>query len=244
LARTIVAIGSHDLTLDLLADEMGQRYPGRSLSSANVGSLGGLLALSRGEAHLAGSHLLDEETGEYNAPYIRRILPGMPVVLLGFVQREQGLIVPKGNPKGIRSLADLIREDVVYINRQRGAGTRVLLDYRLKQAGIQPRAIQGYDRQEFTHLAVAAAVASGAADCGMGILAAARALDLDFVPLDSERYDLVIPAEYYDSDLLAPLLEIIRSPAFAARVTALGGYATPHIGEMLWHNTVAGTNVA
>jgi putative molybdopterin biosynthesis protein len=233
VSRTIVAIGSHDLTLDLLADEMGQRYPGRRLSSANVGSLGGLLALSRGEAHLAGSHLLDEETGEYNVPYIRRILPDTPVVLLGFVQREQGLIVPKGNPKGIQGLADLTRPDVVTINRQRGAGTRVLLDYRLKLAGIDPRAIQGYERQEFTHLAVAAAVASGAADCGMGILAAARALGLDFVPLDSERYDLVIPAEHYRSERLSPLLEIIRSPAFAARVRTLGGYATPQIGEVL-----------
>jgi putative molybdopterin biosynthesis protein len=233
VSRTIVAIGSHDLTLDLLADEMGQRYPGRRLSSANVGSLGGLLALSRGEAHLAGSHLLDEETGEYNVPYIRRILPDTPVVLLGFVQREQGLIVPKGNPKGIQGLADLTRPDVVTINRQRGAGTRVLLDYRLKLAGIDPRAIQGYERQEFTHLAVAAAVASGAADCGMGILAAARALGLDFVPLDSERYDLVIPAEHYRSELLSPLLEIVRSPAFAARVRTLGGYATPRIGEVL-----------
>jgi molybdopterin molybdotransferase/putative molybdopterin biosynthesis protein len=232
--RTILAIGSHDLTLDVLSDEMGRRYPGRSLSSANVGSLGGLLALGRGEAHLAGSHLLDEETGEYNVPYLRRILPDTPVVLLGFVQREQGLIVPQGNPKGIRGLADLTRPDVAYINRQRGAGTRVLLDYRLKQAGISPRAIQGYERQEFTHLAVAAAVASGAADCGMGILAAARALDLDFVPLDSERYDLVIPAESYRSEVLAPLLEIIRDPAFAERVLALGGYATPHIGEVLW----------
>ena len=218
--RTIVAIGSHDLTLDLLADELGQRYPGRRLSSANVGSLGGLLALGRGEAHLAGSHLLDEETGEYNVPYIRRLLPDTPVVLLGFVHREQGLIVPKGNPKGIQGLADLTRPDVVFVNRQRGAGTRVLLDYRLKQAGIDPRAIQGYERQEFTHLAVAAAVASGAADCGLGILAAARALDLDFVPLDSERYDLVIPAEHYDSELLAPLLEIIRSPEFAAASSA------------------------
>jgi molybdopterin molybdotransferase/putative molybdopterin biosynthesis protein len=234
VGRTIVAIGSHDLTLDLLADEMGQRYPGRSLSSANVGSLGGLLALSRGEAHLAGSHLLDEETGEYNVPYIRRILPGVPVVLMGFVQREQGLMVPRGNPKRIQGLVDLARPDVVYINRQRGAGTRVLLDYRLKQVGIDPRAIQGYERQEFTHLAVAAAVASGAADCGVGILAAARALDLDFVPLDSERYDLVIPAEHYGSEILEPLLEIIRSPAFAARVNALGGYATPRIGELLW----------
>jgi putative molybdopterin biosynthesis protein len=241
VGRTIVAIGSHDMTLDLLADEMGQRYPGRSLSSANLGSLGGLMALSRGEAHVAGSHLLDEGTGEYNVPYLRRILQTTPVVLLGFVQRDQGLIVPKGNPKRISGLVDLARPDVIYINRQRGAGTRVLLDYRLKQAGIDTRAIQGYERQEFTHLAVAAAGASGAADCGMGILAAARALDLDFVPLDSERYDLVIPAKTFGSEMLAPLLEIIRSPAFAARIVGLGGYATPHIGEVLW--TTAGDGV-
>ena len=231
--RTIVAIGSHDLTLDLLADALGRRADGRRLSSANVGSLGGLLALSRGEAHFAGSHLLDEDTGEYNVPYIRRILPQTDVVLLGFIQREQGLIVPRGNPKDIRELADLTNPDVVFINRQRGAGTRVLLDFRLRQRGINPRDIQGYQRQEFTHLAVAAAVASGAADCGMGILAAARALGLDFVPLDMERYDLVIPAEFFESEMLAPLLEIIRSPEFAARILDLGGYATPQIGQVL-----------
>ncbi len=233
LRRTVVAIGSHDLTLDLLADELGRRSPGWRLASANVGSLGGLLALGRGEAHLAGSHLLDEETGEYNVSYIERLLPGTPVVILGFVRREQGLIVPKGNPQGIRGLSDLARPDVAYINRQRGAGTRVLLDYRLKQAGISPRSIQGYERQEFTHLAVAAAVASGAADCGMGILAAARVLDLDFIPLDHERYDLIIPAQFYESAVLAPLLAIIRDPAFAARVAALGGYETPEMGRVL-----------
>ena len=231
--RTVVAIGSHDLTLDLLADELGQRFPGRGLSSANVGSLGGLLALSRGEAHFAGSHLLDEETGAYNISYIRRVLPQTKVVLLGFVQREQGLIVPKKNPKGIHSLADLIRPDVVFINRQRGAGTRVLLDFRLRQSGISPTAIQGYDRQEFTHLAVAAAVASGAADCGLGILAAARALGLDFIPMDQEQYDLVIPAWAYQSDMLEPVLSIVRDEAFARRVRTLGGYATPQMGRVL-----------
>ncbi|MCX7707225.1 MAG: molybdopterin-binding protein, partial [Anaerolineae bacterium] len=233
LRRTVVAIGSHDLTLDLLADELGRRAPGWRLSSANVGSLGGLTALGRGEAHLAGSHLLDEATGEYNVGYIRRLLPGVPVVLLGFVQRQQGLIVPRGNPKGITGLADLTRPDVIFVNRQRGAGTRVLLDYRLRQLGINPRQIQGYERQEFTHLAVAAAVASGAADCGLGILAAARALDLDFVPLDLERYDLVIPTQFYESEVLGPLLAIIRDPAFAARVRDLGGYETPQMGQVL-----------
>ena len=233
IRRTIIAIGSHDLTLDLLADELGRRQPGWRLSSANVGSLGGLLALSRGEAHLAGSHLLDEETGEYNLSYVRRYLAGVPTRIIGFVRREQGLIVPRGNPKGLRSLADLARPDVAFINRQRGAGTRVLLDYRLKQAGISPRAIQGYERQEFTHLAVAAAVASGAADCGLGILAAARALDLDFVPLDHERYDLIIPARFYADPLLAPLLEILGEPAFRARVAALGGYTTAEMGHVL-----------
>jgi putative molybdopterin biosynthesis protein len=155
------------------------------------------------------------------------------VILLGFVQREQGLIVPKGNPQGIKGLADLVRSDVSFVNRQRGAGTRVLLDYRLRQAGIDARAIQGYERQEYTHLAVAAAVASGAAAAGMGIRAAARALELDFVPLDLERYDLVIPRQFFESQLLAPLLAIISDPAFAARVQTLGGYATPQMGQVL-----------
>ena len=163
----------------------------------------------------------------------RRILPAVKVVVLGFVQREQGLFLPKGNPKGIRGIADLAREDVAFINRQRGAGTRVLLDYLLRQANIDPSAIQGYHRQEFTHLAVAAAVASGAADCGLGILGAARALDLDFIPIGEEQYDLIIPAGVYEGAALAPLLSIIRDPAFARRVIKLGGYGTPRIGQVL-----------
>lgn len=234
---TIVAIGSHDLTLDLLADRLRQATPRRTLSSAHVGSLSGLLALQRGEAHLAGSHLLDEESGEYNTGYLRRLLTphGVRVVVLGFVNRQQGLILPKGNPKGIATLDDLLREDVAFVNRQRGAGTRVLLDYALKQRGMNPRQITGYDRQEFTHLAVAAAVKSGAADCGLGILAAARALELDFIPLFDERYDLVIPVEHYESELLAPLLALVRSreAGFAQAVEALGGYGTDRMGEVL-----------
>jgi putative molybdopterin biosynthesis protein len=233
--HTIVAIGSHDMTLDLLADQLQRRHPTLRLSSAHVGSVSGLLALQRDEAHLAGSHLLDEESGEYNMRYLREMLidRGIPVVLLGFVNRTQGLMVPRGNPQGIHDLEDLLREDVVFVNRQRGAGTRVLLDYKLKQRGINPRRILGYERQEYTHLAVAAAVASGAANCGLGILAAARALDLDFVPLFDERYDLVIPTRYYESDLLQPLLGLIRDPAFAHAVEALGGYGTAQMGKIL-----------
>ncbi len=233
--RTIVAIGSHDMTLDLLADQIKRRDPLISLSSAHVGSYGGLLALQRGEAHLAGSHLLDEETGEYNLGSIRRLLTphGVSVVLLGFVHRTQGLIVPPGNPKGLRALADLAQPGVQFVNRQRGAGTRVLLDHHLKQEGIDPRAIQGYDRQEYTHLSVAAAVASGAADCGLGILAAARALGLGFVPLFAERYDLVIPRQHYESALLQPLLALLREPSFARQVEALGGYETGQMGQVL-----------
>ena len=235
--NTVVAIGSHDMTLDLLADLLQRKHPTLRLSSAHVGSLSGLLALQRGEAHLAGSHLLDEETGEYNVGYLRRMLveQGVHVMLLGFVDRVQGLIVPRDNPKEIRTLHDLVREDVVFVNRQRGAGTRVLLDYKLKQQGLDARRIQGYAQQEYTHLSVAAAVKSGAADCGLGILAAARALDLDFVPLFDERYDLVIPVQHYESDRLAPLLALIRerTSGFAAAVEALGGYGTAQMGQVL-----------
>lgn len=235
--NTILAIGSHDLTLDLLSDQLHQRYPELTLASAHVGSMGGLLALQRGEAHLAGSHLLDEETGDYNVGSIRRLLTdkGIRVVLVGFVHRIQGLILPKGNPKAINSLEDLLRSDVVFVNRQRGAGTRVLLDYHLKERGLNPRQIQGYERQEYTHLAVAAAVSSGAADCGLGIMAAARALGLEFTPLFTERYDLVIPSAHYGDALLAPLLSIIQNPdsGFAASVNALGGYETDQMGQVL-----------
>jgi putative molybdopterin biosynthesis protein len=237
IQQTIVAIGSHDMTLDLLADHLRRAHPQAGLSSAHVGSLSGLLALQRGEAHLAGSHLLDEETGEYNIGYIQRLLTphGVRVVLMGFVNRVQGLIVPKGNPKRVTAIEDLLREDLAFVNRQRGAGTRVLLDYELKRRQLNPRQIQGYERQEYTHLAVAAAVKSGAADCGLGIMAAARALDLDFVPLLTERYDLVIPVAHYESALLQPLLALIRdhSQGFAQAVAGLGGYETEKMGQVL-----------
>ncbi|MEA3337040.1 MAG: molybdopterin biosynthesis protein [Chloroflexota bacterium] len=233
IRNTIVSIGSHDLTLDVLADQLRRNRPELTLASSNVGSYGGLLALQRNEAHFAGSHLLDAETGEYNIKFIRELLPTRQMILLRFVGRVQGLIVQPENPKEITSLADLARADVSFVNRQRGAGTRVLLDYQLKQLGIKRRQIQGYERPEFTHLAVAAAVQSGTADCGLGIRAAASALRLGFVPLFNERYDLVIPAEYYDSELLEPLMAVIRSAEFSGTVEALGGYDTAGIGEVI-----------
>jgi molybdopterin molybdotransferase/putative molybdopterin biosynthesis protein len=236
IRHTIVAIGSHDLALDLLSNELAKRVPGASLASANVGSLGGLLALARDEAHLAGSHLLDEQTGEYNVSYIRTHLPDRRVVLLNLAGRVQGLILPPGNPKQILSLGDLARAEVQFVNRQRGSGTRVLLDYKLRQAGIDSRRIRGYQREEFTHLAVAAAVASGAADVGLGILAAARALGLEFVPLFGEQYQLVIPRDYYSSDLLAPLLEVLRDGSLKAQVEALGGYDVSQMGTVAWES--------
>ena len=231
LERTIFAIGSHDITLDLMAQFLAARN--RRLASANVGSLGGLIAIRRGEAHLAGSHLLDPQSGEYNLSYIRQYLPGVAVKVIALVGRTQGLLVPRGNPKRLRSLHDLARADVSFVNRQRGAGTRVLLDYTLDREGISKTDIQGYGQEEYTHLAVAAAVSSGRADCGLGIAAAAQALDLDFIALFDERYDLVIPQTYYTDQLLAPLLGLLTSPDFRQAVAQLPGYDTEVMGTVI-----------
>ena len=233
LAGAIVVTGSHDMTLDLLASELHRQHPELTLASSNVGSLGGLMALERGEAHIAGCHLLDEETGEYNISFVRRYVSGRDVVVMNLVHRIQGLIVPPGNPKSVSSLEDLGREGISYVNRQRGSGTRVLLDYMLKSTPIDTEQIDGYEREEYTHLAVAAAVAGGRADVGLGILSAARALGLDFVPLLTEQYDLVIPTEFYESDLLAASLALIRGDGFKKQVEALGGYDTSHMGEVV-----------
>jgi putative molybdopterin biosynthesis protein len=231
LEKTIFAIGSHDITLDVIAQFLAEKN--RRLASANAGSLGGLVALRRGEAHLAGSHLLDPQTGEYNLSYIHQYLPGIPVRLVHLVGRQQGLMVRQGNPKNLKSLEDLIRPGIMYINRQRGAGTRVLLDYHLSRLLIEPEKVIGYNQEEYTHLAVAAAIASGRADCGLGIAAAANALDLDFIPLDQERYDLVIPREFCDGPLLAPLFELLDNPIFRQAVAAMPGYDVSGMGTII-----------
>jgi putative molybdopterin biosynthesis protein len=231
LERTIFCIGSHDVALDLLAQFLAEQ--GRRLVSANVGSQGGLIALRRGEAHLAGSHLLDPQTGEYNISYIRQYMPNVPVKVVALVGREQGLLVKRGNPKGVKGLDDLSRPEVRFMNRQRGAGTRVLLDYHLGLKGIAPDSIQGYNQEEYTHLGVAAAVASGRADCGLGIAAAAQALDLDFIPLFQERYDLVIPKEYAEGELLAPLFGLLSGREFRGAVSRLTGYDVSVMGMLI-----------
>jgi molybdenum cofactor synthesis domain-containing protein len=234
LEGTLVVLGSHDNTLDLLATLLRRRDHRLRLSSGHVGSLGGLMALRQGRAHLGGSHMLDPETNTYNVPFIQRYLTGVPLKLINLAWREQGLMVAAGNPKQVRTIKDLARPEVRFINRQRGAGTRLLLDYLLKEAGLEAGQIQGYQREEYTHMAVAVNVASGTADVGLGILAAARALGLDFIPLLPERYDLVVPETTFTDFRFRTLLEVIRSREFQEAATALGGYDLKDCGKILW----------
>ncbi|OPZ72848.1 MAG: Molybdopterin molybdenumtransferase [Firmicutes bacterium ADurb.Bin456] len=236
IEETTVIIGSHDLALDVLANFLRLKHPEATLSSANVGSFGGLSALKRGEAHCAGTHLLDEETGDYNISYIQRLLAGRDMILVNLVYREQGLILARGNPRGIRGLEDIARQGYIYVNRQRGAGTRILLDYYLRQMGIEPEQITGYEFEEYTHMGVAAAIKAGAADAGMGIRAAATALDLDFIKVAEERYDLCIPGEYWDTPYIQRLLEVMALQEFREEVQKLGGYDLRDCGKVIWRS--------
>jgi putative molybdopterin biosynthesis protein len=231
--RTIVAIGSHDLAIDLAATALRAADPTLSLVSTNVGSLGGLVALRDGLCHVAGSHLLHPATGSYTLPYLDQMMPDRELGVVRLVHREQGLLVPRGNPKRIGGLADLAGGEISYVNRQRGAGTRMLLEHELQKLDIDPSTVSGYAREEPTHLAVAAAVAAGRADCGLGILAAARAFDLDFVPVAKEPYDLVLEASTLRDPLLAPLWELLTSANFHAAVQKLGGYETAESGRRI-----------
>jgi putative molybdopterin biosynthesis protein len=231
---TLVVLGSHDNTIDLLATLLRRRDPRLRLSSGHVGSLGGLMALRQGRAHLGGSHLYDPETNSYNVPFIQKYLAGMPLKLINLAWRQQGFMVLPGNPHKIATVADLSRPGVRFINRQRGAGTRLLLDFFLQREGLDPAAITGYDREEYTHMAVAANVKSGTADVGLGIMAAARALGLDFIPLTPERYDLVVPQATFADQRFQALLAVIRSPEFNEAALALGGYDLKDCGQILY----------
>ena len=224
LEETLVCIGSHDLTLDVLSSHMKARGGQGGIASAHVGSLAGILSLRKGEAHFAGIHLLDPDTGEYNRSYLQRFLPGRELSLMNLVYRTQVLIVPKGNPLNIKTLADLVKPGIRFINRQGGSGTRVLFDYLLQKQGLTKEQILGYEREEFTHLAVAVAVDSGAADVGLGIQSAAEALGLDYVLVGEERYDLAIPREYLEEPRIKAMIAVVQSKAFQEDVLALGGY--------------------
>jgi putative molybdopterin biosynthesis protein len=233
LHSRLLAIGSHDLTIDMLASCIKERSDGKiTISSSNIGSMGGLLALEKGIAHFAGSHLLDTDTGDYNRSYIKRYIKNTRVTLITLVHRWQGFMIAKGNPKSVSGISDLIRPDIAFINRQAGSGTRILLDYELQKSGVSPSQIPGYRSEEYTHMSVAMAVASGRADVGLGILASAKALNLDFIPVSRERYDLVIPSDLLNDERIVLLLEIIRSRTFIEQVLALGGYEAEETGKV------------
>lgn len=231
--QTILCTGSHDLCLDLLGDLLNRRNPAHPLASAHVGSLGGIMALKEGMCHLAGSHLLDPDDGSYNINAIRTYLAGRDIRVVTLVHREQGFIVARGNPKNIHGVQDLYGNNVRFINRQAGSGTRVLLDYELQRQNLDPDGIDGYRQDEYTHMAVAVAVLSGKADTGLGIKGAAKALALDFVPLAEERYDLLIPGELFDTPMIRAVLETIGTVEFQNAVMALGGYSTRDTGKLI-----------
>jgi molybdate-binding protein/DNA-binding transcriptional regulator YhcF (GntR family) len=227
---TIRIVGSHDMALTILVDLVKKHDDKIKIQVTHAGSLGGLIAIQEERAHLAGIHLLDEETGEYNYPYVKRVLPGREVAIVHLAYRIQGLMFASGNPKQIKGIADLQRPDITFVNRQKGAGTRVLLDIHLHQLGIPSSRIKGYERELDTHLAVGLSIAHGEADVALGIEAAARSCNLDFLPLFRERYDLVIPIANYRSELLAPLLSTVISDEFKAVVNKAGGYDTSQTG--------------
>ncbi|QRN84684.1 molybdopterin biosynthesis protein [Clostridia bacterium] len=232
ILRNIISIGSHDLTQDQLGSCIRMHHPDIRLSSANTGSFGGLMAMRRGETHMAGIHLLDEETGEYNESYVKKYLPDEDIILMNLVYRQQGLMVEKGNPHGIKGIKDMVNRKLSYVNRQKGSGTRILLDHILKQEGLDPDKLLGYDLEEYTHLGVGTAILSGQAMAGLAVYSAAKSLDLGFLPLYEERYDLLLRADFFHSKEGQALCEAVNSEDFARRVTKLGGYSLRDTGKI------------
>ena len=233
LENTLVVIGSHDPLLDELADMLHLENPELYMSSSHVGSMGGIMAIRRGEAHAAGCHLLDTADGSYNRSFIRKYFPKGGVRLISCVGRQQGLMVARGNPLNIRKFSDIARDGVHYVNRQKGSGTRILSDYLCKRENVDASAIYGYDREELTHTSVAAQIVSGSADAGMGIYSAAKLYDLDFIPICIEEYDLIIPDHAWDTPMVRSLLTILKSDAFREKILSLGGYTVDNPGEVI-----------
>ncbi len=233
LRNTLVVIGSHDPLLDELADMLHLGDPRLYMSSSHVGSMGGIMAIRRGEAHMAGCHLLDTADGTYNRSFIRKYFPKGDVKLVSCVGRQQGLMVARGNPLNICSFADISRQGIRYVNRQKGSGTRILTDYLCSREKVEPSDVYGYTREELTHTSVAAQIACGSADVGMGIYSAAKLYDLDFIPICIEEYDLIIPDHAWDSPMMQQLLTILRSDAFREKILSMGGYTVEHPGQVL-----------
>jgi len=233
LEKHIVVMGSNDFTIELLSHELSSRFPEFTLSFSNVGSIGGLIALARGSGHVAGCHLLDTKTGEYNLPYLPRYLPDLETIVINLVYRDLGLILSHGNPLHISSIKDFAQPKIKIINRQEGSGTRVFLDFELSRLGIDSSDIEGYEREVNTHNEVAMAVLSGQADAGLGIFSAAKMLGLEFAHVTRERYDLVIPKEHFSAKPLTALLEVIRSQEFRSKIERMGGYDTRDSGNIL-----------
>ena len=233
IKNNIIVTGSHDLILDILRNELQEESSDFNLISFNVGSMGGVLALKQKRTHLATAHLLDPESGEYNLPYIKKMCPQRELKVVNLTYREQGIMVKRGNPKNIKGIDDLVKKGIKFINRQKGSGTRVLLDYLLKNKSINPLDIPGYSQEVYTHLMVASAVAEGNVDIGLGILSAAKVFGLDFVPVIKERYDIIIPKEYYSSLKIQKILAIIKSRKFQKKVLNLGGYDLSQSGKVI-----------
>ena len=231
LMNTLVVIGSHDPLLDELGDLLHAGDPGLYMSSSHVGSMGGIMAVRRGEAHAAGIHLLDTESGEYNRSFLRKYFPNGGVHLIRCVGRQQGLMVQRGNPKNIKGFADIAQSGLRYVNRQKGSGTRILMDYLCHTEGLDPAAVYGYDREELTHTSVAVQIASDSADAGLGIYSAAQLYGLDFLPICIEEYDLLIPDSAWETPMVRRLIETLRSDAFRSRLAAMGGYTLDRPGE-------------
>ncbi|MBO4819387.1 MAG: molybdopterin biosynthesis protein [Firmicutes bacterium] len=232
LENTVLAIGSHDPLIDELADMLHAEDPELYLSSTHVGSMGGIMAVKRGESHIAGCHLLDEESGEYNYSYMEKYFPDGGIRLVECVGRTQGIMVAKGNPLGITRFEDLAKPGLRYVNRQKGSGTRVLTDYLVKKYGMDEDKIDGYEREETTHTSVATQIAGGSGDAGMGIYSAAKIYDLDFIPVCTEQYDFIVADFAWDLPQVQKLIEILKSEEFARRIDALGGYTLEHPGEV------------
>ncbi len=232
IQNSLVVIGSHDPLLDELSDMLHRQHFQWHMVSSHVGSMGGIMAAKRNEAHLGGVHLLDEEDGSYNISYVKKHFPQGGVQLVEVTGREQGFMVAKGNPKNIRGVEDLYASGIRFVNRQKGSGTRILFDYSNKQIGGDPTSIYGYEREEFTHTSVAAQIALGSADVGMGIFAAAKMFDLDFIPVCTEQYDFLIPDFAMENPRIQALLGILQSVAFRNKLMNLGGYVVKNPGRI------------